>query len=111
MKYSYRRGDKIVICSWEAMKKEFGLDDNGNINVPFKFPEEMRKFCGKEAIIRDVKISISHGIPVYRLEIDGQLSSLAFSLEMFHPLVEIFGKRGHQSLTPKKFKEFDESLI
>lgn len=43
----YKVGDKVRVRSWESMKKEFGLKDDGNIKVMFTFTKEMKKYCGK----------------------------------------------------------------
>lgn len=41
-------GDVLRIRRWEDMEAEFGLDDDGEINCPFKFTKNMRPMCGQK---------------------------------------------------------------
>lgn len=77
-------GEDVRIRSWEDMAKEFGVDENGSIPCRFSFTEGMRKMCGDEFIIAEIKdgryfghsneyvsISIDMIEPVPEDEIDG----------------------------------------
>ena len=33
----FRVGDKVKFKSWQEMEEEFGLDDDGDIDIPFAF--------------------------------------------------------------------------
>jgi len=47
----FKKGDKVRIRQWEAMKRECGLDKNGNIDLPCEFTPDMSDFCGKVVTI------------------------------------------------------------
>ena len=47
----YKVGDKVTIRSWESMEREFGLNENGSVNIPPYFTKEMKEHCGKQATI------------------------------------------------------------
>ena len=51
---NYRIGDKVKIKQWETMEIEYGLDEEGDIDLAISFITEMRKFCGKEMTIIDM---------------------------------------------------------
>ena len=48
----YKVGDEVIVRSWESMEREFGLDDDGYINVPKKFVPWMKHFCGRTVTIK-----------------------------------------------------------
>ena len=48
---SYKAGDYVQIRFWNDMRKEFGYNEDDNINVKFIFTREMEKYCGKWATI------------------------------------------------------------
>ena len=50
----YKVGDKVRVRDWDDMVKEFGTDDYG-IKTKVAFVEKMRKFCGKEYMIKKVE--------------------------------------------------------
>lgn len=50
----YKIGDKIRVCKWDKMKKEFGLDSDGDIKCKPCFVKGMKKFCGKIFIVEKV---------------------------------------------------------
>ena len=39
---------KVKIRKWKSMKKEFGLDADGDINIKPCFTKEMKYLCGKK---------------------------------------------------------------
>jgi len=47
----FKRGDKVRVRQWKAMEREYGLDKNGDIDLPCKFTSDMRDFCGKVVTI------------------------------------------------------------
>lgn len=47
----YKVGDKVIIRSWDDMKKQFGVDAAGDIKSKCCFVTYMRKYCGKEMTI------------------------------------------------------------
>jgi len=48
---------KVKIKTWRALEKEFGLDENGDIDCKFAFVPEMEEKMPKDRII-EVKPSI-----------------------------------------------------
>lgn len=50
-------GDVLRIRRWEDMEAEFGLDDDGEINCPFKFTKNMLPMCGQKFTVmkRDLR--------------------------------------------------------
>lgn len=48
----YKVGDKVIIRKWDDMKREFGIDKDGDIKTSACFTKGMREFCGKEMTIR-----------------------------------------------------------
>lgn len=55
VKKEFKVGDKVRIRQWDDMKKEFGVDGDGDIdcNTSFFVPE-MKSLCGKEFVIEKV---------------------------------------------------------
>ena len=51
----FKVGDKVRVRQWKAMKREYGLEDNGfSRYIPVKnirFTDKMRDFCGKVVTI------------------------------------------------------------
>ncbi len=48
----HKAGDIVTIREWDDMAREFGLDENGDINIPgFRFTKDMKKCCGASAEI------------------------------------------------------------
>ena len=43
----YKVGDRVRVRDWDDMKKEYGLDRDGDINIRPCFATGMKKFCGK----------------------------------------------------------------
>lgn len=83
----YNIGDTVVVREWDDMKDEFGLgegllsdsittDRYGNGTVRQTFSHEMKKYCGREAIIR------SECAGWYRLSFDDGVSDYYFSDNM-----------------------------
>lgn len=50
----YKVGDIVRVRDWDDMVKEFGTDDYG-IKTIVPFVEKMRRFCGKEYMIKKVE--------------------------------------------------------
>lgn len=50
----YKVGDKVRVRQWEAMKREFGLDSDGNIKLYPSFITGMSGHCGEVGIISKV---------------------------------------------------------
>ena len=51
MKTKFKKGDKVRIRQWEDMEKEFGLDDDGDIDCHYSFTKEMKNLCGLTATV------------------------------------------------------------
>ena len=47
----YKKGDRVIVRSWESMEREFGLDNNGYIKVHKKFVPWMKEYCGRTLTI------------------------------------------------------------
>lgn len=45
-------GDSVRVRSWEDMKSEFGIDEDGNIPCRFSFTEYMKDMCGMNLPLR-----------------------------------------------------------
>ncbi|BAL85161.1 hypothetical protein SELR_pSRC300880 (plasmid) [Selenomonas ruminantium subsp. lactilytica TAM6421] len=52
-----RKGDKVLVRSWDSMKEEFGTDDDGDIDTVPCFATSMRRYCGEEMTVSDAGIS------------------------------------------------------
>lgn len=59
----FKVGDLVRVREWEDMKKEFGCDDEGDIQCRGFFTPNMRQYCGKT----DKIIHITRG-GLYQLE-------------------------------------------
>ena len=51
-----RKGDKVLVRSWESMEEEFGIDDDGDIDSTPCFATRMKEYCGKTMIVSDVRV-------------------------------------------------------
>lgn len=52
----FKVGDKVKVREWDDMKKEFGVDSLGNIDISnCCFIYAMKKFCGKTYIISQIR--------------------------------------------------------
>lgn len=47
-------GDLVRIRTWEDLREEFGIDEDGNIPCKFTFTEYMKNMCGDEFIITNI---------------------------------------------------------
>lgn len=63
----FKVGDVVVVRDWDDMESEFGLNECGDIEVPFVFTDGMMPLCGREKEIIDVKVR-SDGIIGYQLD-------------------------------------------
>ena len=54
----YKSGDKVKIRQWDDMALEFGVDDDGDIQMPVYFIKEMEQFCGKIVTIKSLNVSL-----------------------------------------------------
>lgn len=51
----FKVGDRVRVRDWDDMEKEFGVDRNGDIHIPFwLFLSAMKEFCGNIYTINDV---------------------------------------------------------
>lgn len=73
----FRVGDKVKFKSWQEMEEEFGLDDDGDIDIPFSFTSEMENVLDKE---RTYTVSKINGDIVCLQE----NSEYYYSTDMFH---------------------------
>ena len=53
-KHEFKVGDRVQFKSWEEMEKEFGLDDDGDIDIFPAFTKGMKYLCGTYATIKDI---------------------------------------------------------
>ena len=49
----YQIGDKVKVRKWGDMALEYGVDDDGDIEMPIYFIKEMEQFCGKIVTIKE----------------------------------------------------------
>lgn len=49
----YKVGDKVKVRKWDDMALEYGVDDDGDIEMPIYFIKEMKQFCGKIITIKE----------------------------------------------------------
>ena len=80
-KAEFSVGDKVVIKSWEQLKKEFGVKKHfGGEHIPCKyaFAERMKHYCGEIATITGI-----HGVKIY-LDFENHCNSAdyVFSTDM-----------------------------
>ena len=108
MKPLFKVGDRVTIREWDDMKKEFGLNSNGDIKVKFIFTSEMARLCGKTATVRSCEVT--RNIACYALDFNEQFvvtAGVNFSDDMLTKappeLSEVFRK--------KTERKFDEALI
>lgn len=50
----FKVGDRVKVREWDDMKKEFGLDNDGDIACGISFVMEMKEFCGKTMTVVNV---------------------------------------------------------
>lgn len=73
----YKVGDKVRVREWDDMKKEFGVDYDGDIpgfGIYF-FAKSMKKYCGKTVTIKEIN---SRGY-----DVAGDKDGYTFTDEMF----------------------------
>ena len=78
----FKAGEKVIIKDWDGMKKEFGLNSNGNINCAGCFTIGMRNLCGKTATIVFIE-----GKRVW-LDFGSKANNFTFSTDMIKPVKE-----------------------
>lgn len=69
---------KVRIKEWADMAKEFGLDEDGNIDCYYGFAKDMREHCGE--IIEVYQLFPIRGVFVY--------NGWVFSDEMYEVIEE-----------------------
>lgn len=47
-------GTKVLLNTWEEMVKDYGVDENGDINYPCSFPQKIRHLAGTIVTIKNV---------------------------------------------------------
>jgi len=79
---------KVKIKTWEAMEKEFGLYDDGDIPCAFGFLECMEQALPEDRVI-DVRVDIGQDSTgtVYRCDAIEQLRHLWFSDDMIEEII------------------------
>ena len=84
----YKVGDVVTIREWEDMEQEFGSSYWGTrapfINTTPMFVSEMKRHCGKKAVIVDIYIS-SDKSTCFNLQFDTEsgISMWSFGEQMF----------------------------
>lgn len=87
----FKVGDKVRVRSWEDMEKEFGLNENGNIDTEVVFVTDMKKYCGKIVeIVDDEKLTRTYAnmtseIVEYFYKIREDNVEWCWTDEMFEP--------------------------
>ena len=51
----FKVGDVVKVKSWEEMEEEYGLDENGWIDVPYSFTSQMEEYFGNREATYTVK--------------------------------------------------------
>lgn len=46
--------DRVQFKTWEEMEKEFGLDEEGDINCRNRFTTDMKHLCGTFATVKSI---------------------------------------------------------
>lgn len=81
--YQFKIGDRVKIKTWERMKKEHGLDKDGDINTDPPFTRRMAHLCGAEATITHID-----GINVDLTDFSNQTDDyFCFSTQMIEPAI------------------------
>ncbi len=76
-------GGYYRVKTWEEMEEEYGLNESGNINVPFIFIPNMKYLCNK--VVKVVSIRSAHTSYGYIDKILVENESWRFSEEMLKP--------------------------
>ena len=50
----FKVGDLVMVRYWDDMEREYGLDDDGDINVYLCFAKDMKKYCGQISKIEGI---------------------------------------------------------
>ena len=50
----FKVGDKVRVRQWKAMEREYGLNEDGNINHGCIFLQNMKKYCGQVVTIKKI---------------------------------------------------------
>lgn len=74
----HKLGDKVKIRQWSDMEKEFGLDEDGDIDCRCFFRIKMKKYCGRIGKVVCVYLGGFYG-----LSFDGETPGWYFSDDMF----------------------------
>lgn len=90
MERIFNVNDRIIVKSWEEMKKEFGYDNTlGRIPCYCSFTDIMKKYCGKIGTIKKVINSSMPNKAEIRILFDGDKeikNPYVFSTDMVKPL-------------------------
>ena len=78
-------GDTVQVRQWDDMKDEFGIDENGNINLAFPFAQDAIKLCGKHFTVTEIWRGIPYGF-VYYGTIEGASNASFFLADELEPL-------------------------
>ena len=52
----YKVGDKVKVKKWEDLASEYTVDEYGDICHGAMFIQEMKEYCGKELVIKHVRM-------------------------------------------------------
>lgn len=63
----YKVGDELRIREWDDMEAEFGIDEDGDINMPTSFMKGMRYLCGMNFTVSQIE-KYGNGIRYYSYE-------------------------------------------
>ena len=80
-------GDTVQVRQWDDMKDEFGIDENGNINLAFPFAQDAIKLCGKHFTVTEIWRGILYGF-VYYGTIEGASNASFFLADELEPLAD-----------------------
>lgn len=76
-------GGQYRVKTWEEMEEEYGLNETGNINVPFVFIPSMKYLCNK--VVKVVSIDSVRRSYGYTDKILVENEDWKFSKEMLKP--------------------------
>lgn len=89
-KYEFKVGDRVQFKSWEEMEREFGLDDDGDINIPMGFLKSMKFLCGTYATIEGLYKDSSMEVMVDLIDStcnEDSFNDYEYTLSMLKPAV------------------------
>lgn len=75
-------GDMVRVRQWEDMEEEFGLNEDGDIDLLFPFQYAIKKFCGLQFTVEE------HYDGAYKGTLCGVPGHWHFTHEVLEPIIE-----------------------